>query len=113
VVNLHKSIKALIAERQSLLKQVSAVNQALAILQASEIATKSNQPVGQLETSAPAVRRVRPKHILSPEHIAAMIEGRRKKRLASVAAGRALEPIAEPILGQPVSEAPRLVRRGL
>ena len=105
-MNLDRSIKALLTERERLQNQISAITKALFILQDSTPIEISGF------AALPEVQRLRPRKVLSAEHIAAMVEGRRKAKLAKeVAAGRSFEPVAEPAIRQPASEAPRLIKR--
>lgn len=118
MISLEKSITALLARRDELITEIDAVNQALAILRgdsralapASVTTTAAQVTAEPIET--PPVMRLKPKRVLSDEHIAAMTEGRRKARQAKeVAAGKAIAPVDAPALSAPMNEAPRLVKR--
>lgn len=124
-MNLDRSINALLAKRESVLNQVVAIDRALAILRSTEAtatvakerekgaqAAPERANVASLGTAG-TVTRVQPKRVLSEEHKAALVKGRRKAGLArEVAAGRAFEPIEVPGLARSISsEAPRLVKK--
>ena len=118
MINLGKSIAALLARRDELITEIDAVNQALAILHgdsrtpapASVTTTAAQVAAEPIET--PPVTRLKPKRALSDAHLAAMMEGRRKARQAKdIAAGTAIAPVDAPALSAPMNEAPRLVKR--
>jgi hypothetical protein len=110
MLSIEKSIRALVQAREQLVKQIDAVDRAIAILRG-----ETRQPAegrAAEHASVPAVNRVRPKRVLSEEHKRAMVEGRRKSKLAKeIAAGRAFEPVDVPAIAAPASEVPRLVKR--
>jgi len=106
MICLEKSINALLAERETLVNQIAAIDSALVILGGSA-PIEMSKPMPPVE-----VTRVRPKRVLSDAHKAALVEGRRKARLDKrIAAGRPDEPVEIPALAARVNETPRLVKR--
>jgi hypothetical protein len=110
MLNLEKSIRALLQAREELVNQIDAVDRALMVLRG-----EARQPVATSaaeQSPGPEVQRVRPRRVLSEEHKQALVERRRRAKLAKeVAAGRAREPVDMAAIGVPASEVPRLVKR--
>ena len=113
MLDLEKSINALLAEREHLLNQIGAIDQALAALRGTTVRAARPAEIAQVAAAVPAVTRVAPKRVLSEEHKRKLAEGRRRIRQAkAVAKGTAREQLEGlPALGGPTSEAPRLVKR--
>ena len=112
MLNLEKSINALLAEREHLLNQVGAIDQALAALRGTTLPAAPPAEIAQVAPAVPAVTRVAPKRVLTEEHRRKLAEGRQRTRQAkAVAKGTAREQLeGVPALAGPTSEAPRLVK---
>ena len=119
MVDLGTPAKMLQARREELLRELHAVDEALAALAsertAGNTADPDRAPAAEDSTSAVVPTRVRPQRVLSDDHRQALTEGRRKARHSKdAAAGRARE-MADPSPGlAPATEAtgfPRLVKR--
>jgi hypothetical protein len=113
MLNLEKSINALLAARAHLLNQIDAIDQALAALRRTPVHAAAAAEGAQATPAGPEVTRVAPKRILSDEHKRKLAEGRQRARQAKeVVKGTAREPLdGVPALAAPISEAPRLVKR--
>jgi hypothetical protein len=113
MVNLEKSINALLAERALLVNQLNAVDEALAALRGATEPAAPPADIARAEPAGPEVTRVAPKRVLSEEHKQKLAEGRqRTRRNKEVAKGTAREPLdGVPALAAALSEAPRLVKR--
>ena len=120
MVNLRRTVEMLQATRNELVKELDAVDRAIAALSEAEggIAGADEEKTDAVE---PAPRdlvatTVKPKRVMSDAHRQAIIAGRRKGREAKeVAAGRAREMPAEGFVAAIAtgkgSDAPRLVKR--
>jgi predicted amidohydrolase YtcJ len=115
-LDLDSSLRALSAKRTELLKQVDAIDTALAALAAAGI-TAVNAPETQPGTAddvpSPLVpRRVKARRVLSDEHRQALLDGRRMARhRRAVDEGRARELLAPSPASSTAAGLPRLVKR--
>ena len=121
MVNLRRTVEMLQATRNELVKELDAVDRAIAALSEAEggIAETDEDKAAEAVERAPrdlVATTVKPKRVMSDAHRQAIIAGRRKGREAKeVAAGRAREMPAEgfvpAIATGKGSDAPRLVKR--
>jgi hypothetical protein len=114
-LDLDSSLRTLSAKRTELLKQVDAIDTALAALAAAGI-TVVNAP--ELPDAADAVTtpvvatRIKARRVLSDEHRQALIDGRRMARhRRAVDEGRARELLAPSPAPSQAAKLPRLVKR--
>lgn len=118
MVDLERPVRMLRAQRAALLKQLDAIDTALAALTTAEIAlanTRQPDTAAAEEATNPVLpTQVKPRRVLSDEHRQASVEGRRKARqVRDAAAGRVREPGPTPGLARASTAArlPRLVKR--
>jgi hypothetical protein len=121
LVDLEKTIVLLLAKRAELCDQIIAIDTAVQALRGEH--SNRQEPSAAVSDSAvsverieppPDVTRLKPKRVLSDEHKQKLVAGRQQARLAKdVASGKARDSLAGvPALAAPVSQAPRLVKRG-
>jgi hypothetical protein len=112
MVDLERCVNALLLERQDLVNKIDAVDRALAAIRNTALSSATAAGVPEPARRIPEVTRVRAKRVLSEAHKRALVEGRRKAKVAREAAvGRALDSLESPAIAAPIDGAPRLVKR--
>jgi len=114
-IDLDSSLRTLHAKRTELLKQVDAIDTALAALATAgiKVVNAEPQPQGANDATTPVVAtRIKARRVLSDEHRHALLDGRRMARhKRAVDEGRARELLAPSPAPSPVAGLPRLVKR--
>ncbi len=123
MINLDEAVSLLRAKREELLRELDAVDKALAALNGVTVAATAptarvESPPAATEEAAPAVTltKLKPARTLSDEHKHALKDGRRKARHAKNAAAGFARELSDPLGGLgPASSIdsrqPRLVKR--
>jgi hypothetical protein len=114
-LDLDSSLRTLSAKRTELLKQVDAIDTALAALAAAGITVVNapELPEAANDVTSPVVpTRIKARRVLSDEHRHALIDGRRMARhRRAVDEGRARELLAPSAAPSQAAKLPRLVKR--
>jgi hypothetical protein len=114
-LDVDSSLRTLSAKRTELLKQVDAIDTALAALAAAGITVVNapELPEAADEVTSPVVpTRIKARRVLSDEHRHALIDGRRMARhRRAVDEGRARELLAPSAAPSQAAKLPRLVKR--
>src|SRR5262249_45138480 len=113
------TVRVLQAQREELLEQLQAIDEAIAALRGAlhgDVEPVKPLPAADTPAADAVPRKIKPKRVLSDEHKHALTTGRRKAReardaAAGLAGGRRDESFVGALAPRPVNEPPRLVKR--